>query len=322
MEKIYEVLRVLEARPVFLKEHMERLDKSWRFYRQEPLNLLEIENAVKDLSAKRNDPHNIRIEVGINEGDFKLSTVEGKYPSPAMKAQGVELAKFEHQRHNPQVKAIDTSVQDQIEAYRTQQDVYSLLYTHDGEIGECERANIFFVRDGVLITAKDEDVLLGVTRAKVLEVAQDLNIPVIKRTISVDEVFTMEAAFMTGTSIHVLPVARIDEDRFDPKHELVVKLSHELDSRIYGSEKEETKEAYQGQASSESRASKEKKLFKSSRDKKIAGVCGGIADYFELDSSIIRILAVILVIFTKIGMMASIVGYFVMALILPEKEEI
>ena len=38
----------------------------------------------------------------------------------------------------------------------------------------------------------------------------------------------------------------------------------------------------------------EKKLYKSSTDKKILGVCGGIAEYFEVDSTIIRIVAVLL----------------------------
>ena len=37
----------------------------------------------------------------------------------------------------------------------------------------------------------------------------------------------------------------------------------------------------------------EKKLYKSSTDKKILGVCGGIAEYFEVDSTIIRIGAVL-----------------------------
>ena len=38
----------------------------------------------------------------------------------------------------------------------------------------------------------------------------------------------------------------------------------------------------------------EKKLYKSSTDKKLAGVCGGIAHYFGVDSTLVRLIAVVL----------------------------
>ncbi len=57
-----------------------------------------------------------------------------------------------------------------------------------------------------------------------------------------------------------------------------------------------------------------KKLYRSTKDKKIAGVCGGIAEYFEVDSTIIRLAVVLLTIFA--GM--SIWLYIIAALIMPE----
>lgn len=56
-----------------------------------------------------------------------------------------------------------------------------------------------------------------------------------------------------------------------------------------------------------------KRLKKSSTDKKIFGVCGGIAEYFDIDSTIVRLGLTLSVLFFGVG----IVGYLVAALVLP-----
>ena len=58
-----------------------------------------------------------------------------------------------------------------------------------------------------------------------------------------------------------------------------------------------------------------KKLYRSSDDKKIAGVCGGIAEYMNVDSTIVRLIAVVLVFGCGTGLLA----YIVAALIMPIK---
>lgn len=59
-----------------------------------------------------------------------------------------------------------------------------------------------------------------------------------------------------------------------------------------------------------------KKLCKSSKDKKICGVCGGIAEYFGIDSTIIRLIWVFLIVFYGSGLLA----YFLAALVMPNDE--
>ena len=59
-----------------------------------------------------------------------------------------------------------------------------------------------------------------------------------------------------------------------------------------------------------------KKLYKSVKDRKLTGVCGGIAEYFEVDSTIIRIGAVLLALPGGMG----IIPYFILGLfIMPDK---
>ncbi len=56
-----------------------------------------------------------------------------------------------------------------------------------------------------------------------------------------------------------------------------------------------------------------KKLYRSRTDRKIWGVCGGLAKYFDSDPTIVRVIAVVSVLFTGLG----IIAYIVMAIVVP-----
>lgn len=61
----------------------------------------------------------------------------------------------------------------------------------------------------------------------------------------------------------------------------------------------------------------EKKLYRSRTDKKICGVCGGLAKYLGMDVTIMRLLVVLLTLFAAGGLIA----YIVCALVIPEEPE-
>ena len=60
----------------------------------------------------------------------------------------------------------------------------------------------------------------------------------------------------------------------------------------------------------------QKKLFRSKTDKKVCGVCGGLAEYFDIDSTLIRLACVLAALFS-VGVLA----YIVAALVIPEQPE-
>lgn len=62
----------------------------------------------------------------------------------------------------------------------------------------------------------------------------------------------------------------------------------------------------------------EKRLAKSVTDSKIAGVCGGLGEYFGVDPTIVRIIFVCMVFFIGTGLMA----YIILALVMPKADEI
>ncbi len=80
-----------------------------------------------------------------------------------------------------------------------------------GSVCELSAANIFLVRNGTLLTpGRSSDILEGINRRTVLELAGELSIPVEERTIDLTELYVADEVFACGTSAYVAPVIEID----------------------------------------------------------------------------------------------------------------
>ena len=61
----------------------------------------------------------------------------------------------------------------------------------------------------------------------------------------------------------------------------------------------------------------DKKLYRSRTDKKICGVCGGLAKYLGMDATVVRLILVLITLFVGAGLLA----YIIAALVIPEEPE-
>ena len=86
----------------------------------------------------------------------------------------------------------------------------ALLLDNEGYVAEGSGENFFLVRDGVIHTPELTSCLPGITRDTVMVFARELNIPVIERRITRDEVYIADEAFFTGTAAEVLPIRELD----------------------------------------------------------------------------------------------------------------
>jgi branched-chain amino acid aminotransferase len=87
----------------------------------------------------------------------------------------------------------------------------ALLLNSRGKVSEASGMNLFIVRDGVLITPSvDQDILEGITRASVIELAGVMEIPVVERGVDKTELFVADEVFLTGTAARITPVRRIE----------------------------------------------------------------------------------------------------------------
>lgn len=61
-----------------------------------------------------------------------------------------------------------------------------------------------------------------------------------------------------------------------------------------------------------------KKIYKIEKGKKLCGVCGGIAEYFEIDPTLVRLVWLIAVLCAGVGLLA----YLIAAIVLPKKSDV
>lgn len=87
----------------------------------------------------------------------------------------------------------------------------ALFLDSAGHVVEGSAENLFVVEKGTIVTPpKSDNILEGITRATVLEIADDLGIPVVERSISRSELYRADEVFLTGTGAKVSPVTEID----------------------------------------------------------------------------------------------------------------
>ncbi len=86
----------------------------------------------------------------------------------------------------------------------------ALLLDNEGYVAEGSGENIFLVQKGKLVTPELTSCLEGITRDTVFAFAAELNIEVVEKRITRDEVYIADEAFFTGTAAEVLPIRELD----------------------------------------------------------------------------------------------------------------
>jgi branched-chain amino acid aminotransferase len=95
----------------------------------------------------------------------------------------------------------------------------AIVLTSDGHVAEGSAENLFMVRDGVLITPSvTEDILEGITRAGIMEIAGYLGIPVRERSIDRSELYIADEVFLCGTGAQVSAVSSVDHRHVGDGH--------------------------------------------------------------------------------------------------------
>lgn len=87
----------------------------------------------------------------------------------------------------------------------------AIVLTEAGKVSEGSAENLFMVRGGRLVTpGVNDDILEGITRAGIIEIAAELGIPVVERQIDRSELYVSDEIFLVGTGAQVSPVIEVD----------------------------------------------------------------------------------------------------------------
>lgn len=228
---VYEVIRVFNGKPLFLKDHLDRLAYSLE-QKQMSIDLCQLELDIIDLSKNLNLEKNIKIDV--YDGHSRVYYMESNYPNPSLYDTGVKTTVLEHLRIDPNIKQLDMAYKARIEAIKGETYFEVLLKNQQGCIIEGSRANLVFIKGETLFSAPLEDILIGITFKNVIRMAELLNFKIVYKAIEHQALKTMDAAFLTGTSLGILPISSIDDVAYDTHNNIILKLLSSYGNHLGG----------------------------------------------------------------------------------------
>ncbi|HYE11012.1 MAG TPA: aminotransferase class IV [Patescibacteria group bacterium] len=226
---IYEVIRVMNGVPLFLDDHISRLQFSAASLDAKLQVLLpNIISDIKRLIKINNYPEkNIKLMVFNLERetpDYIMCFIKSSYPSQEQYSQGIHSILVHAERSNPNAKIINNQLREIVNEKLEENAAYeALLVNNRGEITEGSRSNLFFVVHGKIYTAPAEDVLIGITRKYIMEACNNLRLEVIEQPIPFSMLDYAEGAFITGTSPKILPIAAIEERELASASNVIVR---------------------------------------------------------------------------------------------------
>lgn len=216
----YEVIRVINGVPLFYEEHYSRLKSS---VSKSNFEFVLTKKALKEQMQKVCELNkltdcNIKVIVLQHEAEQKTLVFVNKfyYPTKQEYDIGVRCCTIKLKRNNPNIKMIHTGYKEQIKRVSEEKNVFEvLLVNEDGKITEGGKSNAFFVKGSKIYTSPEDYILMGITRQYVIDVCKKLGYEVIETLIGLDSITSFDAAFITGTSINVLPIKTIDDYEID-----------------------------------------------------------------------------------------------------------
>lgn len=227
-DSVYEVLRVYHGRPFLEREHMDRLRESLKELRLS-IDCPRLESRVHEtLQHSRVTDGLIYIQVTRGEAPrmhhFPKPTPTpneliwvkdlGGDPLAPLRGKGATAILVEDQRwkrcdiKSTNLLANCLAAQDAHEAGSEE----ALLVADDGTITEGSHTSVFGIARGHLLTAPLEaNILPGITRGLVLDLAEAAGIPCEEHALTRNNLWEIDELFVTGTTAEVLPIIEVDQ---------------------------------------------------------------------------------------------------------------
>jgi branched-chain amino acid aminotransferase len=206
----YSTFRTFDGctRVLGLTAHLQRLygpvstpEVSESFLRRQLLTLLEPYR-----------PNEARVRVTMTRHGEVYVAIEPRTPLPRQIYEtGVAVETTEIRRETPRLKSTAFITESDSERkHIAQEGIFEALLVKNGNILEGMTSNFFYVKDNTLYTAQS-DILLGITRKTVIEVARGRGVEVKFEPLNLDQLVTVDEAFITSSSRGIVPVVSIDK---------------------------------------------------------------------------------------------------------------
>ena len=223
---IYEVIRTYKGRPFAIEAHLARLDRSaLALALTQPYSRAEWADHVMEGIRRAAYPEAkvyIQITRGVAPRDHAYSdevtptvvmTVREFHPlDKSVQAAGVEAMTIEDIRWGRcDIKSVNLLANVLARQQVKQAQVFEAILVNAGLVTEGAISNVMVVQGETVVTAPEGPrILPGVTRAVVLDLALSEGLPIQERFVSQADLYEADEVFLTGTTVEVLAVVRVD----------------------------------------------------------------------------------------------------------------
>ena len=159
--------------------------------------------------------------MGFNVNTESYIVIEVWKMEPFLGEKLLKVMTSSFQRPNPkgfkmEVKAAGHYVNSILASQEAKANGYdeALLLDINDNVAEGPGANVFFEKDGKLFTPQTGNILPGITRATVIAICEELDIPLEEKNFTIDELKSGDAAFYCGTAAEVIGWASLDDVTF------------------------------------------------------------------------------------------------------------
>lgn len=234
----YEVIRIMEGVPLYYEDHFRRLTESLHKLGKVPQTDESALRGKIEQLAKANGVENGNVKLmifpGGNDQQLLLYISQSHYPDRKEIEQGVPVSLLSWERQDPNAKILNQHYKETVARKISGEGVFEvLLVNRQGLLTEGSRSNLFLFREGRVYTAPAELVLKGITRQYVLEACRDAGYEVVEKALAAAELEEVEGLFLSGTSIKVLPVSRVDGCHYDSgSHPGITAIRNRFDEMI------------------------------------------------------------------------------------------
>ena len=227
---VFEGIRAYNGRVFRLHEHLDRLYDSAKTIDLD-IGMTKEEMAEATLETLRRNDHRdayIRLVVTRGVGDLGLDPLKCSKPTvfiisapwgamygdlyeKGLKAITVSVRRNAAEALPPNVKSLNylNNIMAKIEANYKGGDE-AIFFDTNGYVAEGSGDNIFVVKNGIIFTPPTMNNLRGITRMVLLEIAEELGIPVKEQNLGFFDLYTADEVLVTGTAAEVAPVTLID----------------------------------------------------------------------------------------------------------------
>ena len=231
-DAVFDTTRTFGHRVFMLDEHLDRFFASLKYMRIEPgLSKREFSDiTMRVLNANlpllgADDDYWVsqRVTRGVRVGDAEKPTVvveclplpfkaRARYYRDGIPVVVPSVRRTPPESQSPRAKVHNyvNLVQAEMEAKARNPDAWPILLDTNGNLAEGPGSNIFLVKDGAVLTPKEQFVLSGISRRVTIELAQELGVEVREADIDLYDAYTADEAFVTSTSFCICPVSSIN----------------------------------------------------------------------------------------------------------------